>query len=87
LTTSAKASRWRAAVQHLFDVADGAQADPGAAGFVAGREAPAADFAPAAVRQQRLADAAGADRDDGAGLAAVGAHQGREAVGFEAMAA
>ncbi|EEF22019.1 conserved hypothetical protein [Ricinus communis] len=72
-----------AAVQHLLHVVDGAQAHPGAAGLVTGREAPAADFDVAAVGQLDFADAAGAQRDDGARLAGVRAQHCGMAVAFQ----
>jgi hypothetical protein len=72
-----------APVEHLLHVVDGLHADPGAAGFVAGREAPAADFMAAAIGMQDFADTAGAQRDDGAGPAGVGAQHRGESVGFQ----
>nr|GEU28044.1 chaperone protein DnaJ A6, chloroplastic [Tanacetum cinerariifolium] len=73
----------QAAVERLLQMVDGLQADPRAARFVAGGEAPAAHFHVAPVGQLDLAHAARAQRDDGAGLAVVRAQHRGMAVRFQ----
>src|SRR5450830_1003651 len=75
---------WRySTVQRPFHMIGGAQTDPAAAGFITGLEAPAANFAAAAVRQQYFTDAAGADGHYRTGLSQMRAEQGGEGVGAD----